>query len=178
MGDPVKIKYLGSNPRAGAFLIKKMPTIQQQIASLEKQLSDLRNLQKSKDANKKFLCGCGQYHAIKSCNAIQSYQWDESDKEYVETELQIECPKSNIINRLLYNSHNDIEWPRRYELKHNAEKQFKVRYLNLFKKWHSWFPDLFSNNSRYFNSNSSQYFNNYYIDQNHKKFGIDIHKHD
>lgn len=142
-----------------------MTKLQKLILKLESELATLKSRKTVEQSNQKFLCGCGKYHLIKSCDAIQTIWYSYSDDDWNDGEIQVKCPKSNLINRLLYKSYYDIEYPRRNEFKYNAEQQFNANYLHLFKSLEKKQKD---------EQDRANYYNNYYIDTNHKKFGINI----
>lgn len=127
----------------------------------------LEKLSKQK-ANKTFKCGCGKLHKIKDCIAIQTH-WYESPHgctggdTWHTGEIQIICPITDNKNRILFDSYYKVEWTLRNDYSHNAESQFKRNYLNLFK---SIINDYKEDNRKWWN--------NYYIDRNHDKFGINI----
>lgn len=126
--------------------------------------------------NKRFLCGCGKMHAIKTCDAIQSHYYTPpsgcTGGDYWNTgEIYIICPLTKQRNRLLYKSYWEVDYENREKYAYNAEKQFRRLFSSKFK---SITPEHNYENER--SDLIRQSWNNYYIDQNHKKFDIEIAK--
>ena len=142
--------------------------------NLEAQLEEIRKeenniLKKIGERNKKkkILCGgCGESHQIKDLTLIQTHYHvpprGEIGGDYLsEGEIQFSCPKSGVINRLLFNNY-DVPFGERDKYENNPQEQFKRSYGPLFKnivKSHT-------------NETEGPWVNNLYIDENRKEFGL------
>jgi hypothetical protein len=146
----------------------KTPTkIEQQLAVLATEQSKLFKQLETQRANKQFMCGCGKMHRVKSCTLIQSHYYVRpsgcTDGDYWSMgEMQIVCPDTDNKNRLFFNNY-DIDWSLRDHYVHNAGDQFRRRYKSLFKE----VIDDYEKDKR-------EWWNNYYIDKNHEKFGLHV----
>ena len=142
--------------------------------SLEKELDNLRQKEAGILANidernkkKNIACeGCHKSHQIKSLTLIQTY-WHvpprgctEGDY-WNEGEMQFICPEMNVVNRLLFDN-DDIPYEERQDYDNDPEEQFKRNYRSLFK-------EVIEGDD---NRPSRPWKNNYYVDQNRKKFGL------
>lgn len=144
-----------------------MTKVEQRLAELATEQSLLEQKLEIQRANKQFKCGCGKMHRIKNCIVIQAHYYVPpsgcTDGAYwAQTELQIICPDTDKKNRLLFSNH-DINWRDRSAYRHNAEEQFKRIYKELFK-------EVIDDHEK----DTRQWWNNFYIDKNHKKFGLHI----
>ncbi len=135
------------------------------IEILEDQLKEAYKEKNLQDSRKKFLCGCNKYHTIKDCVAVQTHYW--RDYEWYSGELHIVCPLIKIRNRILFETRSEIAYEKRRLFDYNPEQQFHNWYKSLFKK----IEDEYDNQGANY-----EFYNNYYIDKNHKKFGIKIKK--
>lgn len=149
--------------RTAHQLSRRLEELHQATQVVEAQLANA-------DARKKFLCqACKKMHAIKDCVVIQTHYYVRphgctGGDYWCAGELQVVCPKTKIRNRLLFESYYKTPYEIRGDFNHNAEQQFKYRYKELFKEV------VDEHNDR----TPDEWVNNYYIDQNHKKFGIKI----
>lgn len=139
------------------------------IEKLKRELEKEEAKQEAANGRKKFLCACKSMHSINQCFAIQTHWYVRphgcTGGDYWNSgELQIICPKTGIRNRLLYDSYYKVEWNKRHDHDYSADIQFKYQYKHLFKK----VIDEYDRDGNY------KFYNNYYIDNNHKKFGIKI----
>lgn len=145
-----------------------MKTTLSQLKALEVQKKDLLEQIKIKKGNQKFLCVCGKTHKFNTCTVVtiqryRSFQGYEDGYTY-DADTRIICPKTNVANRLLFNDHPDYYSREKYE--HNAEKQFK---------WNYPFEDVFKAHEIVNDDEEARkWYNNYYIDKNHAKYGINI----
>ncbi len=135
------------------------------LLSLSNKLLATLNKQKS---NKTIKCGCGAMHKIKDCIAIQSHHYIPprgcTEGDYWNPgELQVICPVTDYKNRLLFDSLFTVPYNIRYEFEHNAEMQFKSKYKHLFKE----VIDDYDTDTR-------NWWNNYYVDTQLTKFDITI----
>jgi hypothetical protein len=146
--------------RTERAIYARLAEIGKEQSELYKKIEDIR-------ANKQIKCGCGKTHRIKNCVAVQTH-WYEGPSGCIggdmwhEGELHFVCPETGDRNRLLF-SNNDVPYDKREEFVNNAERQFKSRYTNLFK-------EVVQEHKR----TSGSSWNNYYVDQNHEKFGLKI----
>ena len=145
-------------------MVKRL-SIEEQLAELELQKEILYKKRDQIRANKKFLCVCGAEHKIKDCDTLQSH-WHEPSHGYEDGgwysgEIHIMCPDHNIKNRLLFTDHPNYQLRNHYD--HSAEMQFSRLFKKLFKKV-----------TNDYKEDKTPWRNNYYIDKNHKKFGIEI----
>ena len=144
------------------------------MAGLEDQLAEIHQQEKqilakidAGNKNRKIKCGaCEDYHKIGVLTAIQTHWYTPphgcTEGDYWnEGELQFVCPETNVKNRLLFNNY-DVPWDERRNYANNPEEQFKRNYKHLFievKDSHD-------------KTTSGEWVNNFYVDQNRKKFGL------
>jgi hypothetical protein len=146
-----------------------MNTTKTRLAELDNQRQSLLAQREVEKANQKIKCLCGKMHAIKQFTAIQTH-WYTSPSgcmggdHWNTGELQLVCPTTGIKNRLLYNSYYKVPYEKRGHYDHNAEMQFNRMYKHLFKEIID----------EYKERTVGQWGNNYYVDENHKKFDIAI----
>ena len=145
-----------------------MKTILSQLKALEVQKKDLLEQLKIKKGNQKFLCVCGKMHKFNACTAVTIEKYRPSqgyeDGYTYDADIRIICPATNVANRLLFNDHPD--YYKRQQYKYNAEAQFKRNYpLDEVFKAHETVED---------DKETRKWDNNYYIDKNHAKYGINI----
>lgn len=143
------------------------------IAQIESELEDAQQELKNARCNQKFRCACGALHRIVDCVAIEvedyvgPYGCTGGDY-YVYGELQVVCPNNETLrNRLLYHSTWQVYWDDRNTYEFSAEKQFNSMYLYSFKK-----RQRESRDER--QQAPVDCVNNYYVDENRKKFGIHV----
>lgn len=135
---------------------------------LNKESSLLYSQLKIKRSQLKFRCGCGRLHRIKDCDLIQTH-WYKSPHgctggDYWNSgEVQIICPVTDNKNRVLFKSVYQIPYELRDHFAYSAEQQFLRIYKNLFK---SVIDD--------YDTDKRGWWNCYYFDENHRKFGISI----
>ena len=144
-----------------------MKTILSQLKALEMLKEDLQEQLNAKRANQKFLCGCGKQHKFKDCEAVivrdyVSPHGCTSGDYWYDGELRIICPTKGFLNRILFKDHP--VWELREHFKHNAKDQFERTYLPLFK----------SCTKLERGTDKREWCNNYHIDKNHAKYGINI----
>lgn len=145
-------------------------TIEKQLASLEQQRAVLLAKQEAKRSNQMFKCSCcDKFHKIKNLTVIQTH-WYEGPHGCMggdmwhTGEMQVICPTTGVRNRLLYHSTYQVDWRLRSHYAHNAEMQFNRMYKHLFKEVVDEHKEKTQN----------RWVNNYYVDENHKKFSIDV----
>lgn len=142
-----------------------MKQIKARLAKLIAEHSELLKKMDEKKANLRFRCGCGRTHRIKDCVAIQTH-WYTSPSgctggDYWNIgEMQIICPVTDVKNRCMFNNY-DVDWTKRDDYAYNAEKQFRSQYKGLFKE----VIDDYDKDKR-------GWWNNFYFDDNHKKFNL------
>lgn len=143
--------------------------------SLETQLAEknadkaeiLRKIEE-RNGRKKIECAsCDKPHAIKTLTLIQTYwytppsgctggdYWNEGEVNFI-------CPETEVRNRLLFNN-NEIPWEDRNKYENNPEDQFKANYKSLFKEVIDYYKE---------GHQTDEWVNNFYVDQNRKKFGL------
>jgi hypothetical protein len=145
-----------------------MTTIQSRLKALEDERKSLEAQLDTQRANKRFLCGCGAMHRIKDCDALRRLYYEgphgcSGGDYWAYQELQVICPVTDSKNRFLYSSHYTTDWRLRDDYAHSAEMQFNRLYKHLFKS----IADDHNKDKR-------SWWNNEYVDQNHKKFGIKL----
>lgn len=142
-----------------------------QIKSLLKTLDSdrLKLVAQLKEArsNQTFKCLCGKYHKIKDTNVVITEGWSqgsgyEDGYSYDKAFFAVCTADKEIHNRFLYSSYFKIDYNKREDF--SAQKQFEYTYKELFKNVTKIDEDKFN----------CKWGNNTYIDDNHKKFGIDI----
>lgn len=144
-----------------------MTKIEQRLATLATEQQKLRQQLETQRSNKQFKCVCGKMHRIKNCVVIQTHWYVPPSgctegAYWKQSELQIVCPDTDIKNRLLFSNH-DVDWHYQQDYRYNAGEQFKQMYKQLFKE----VIDDYKKDTR-------QWENNFYIDKNHKKFGLHV----
>jgi hypothetical protein len=150
-----------------------MSKIQQALDALESQKSKLLDALDQERSRKQFECkACGKMHAINKCDVIQTHWYTSphgctGGDYWSQGELHIICPVTGIGNRLLTRSEYWVPWNKRSHYAHNAADQFSRMYKHLFKSVKDTYRD-----SDF--GDGYQYINTYYIDEHHKKFGIDV----
>ena len=123
-----------------------------QRESLEKEQAEFRG-------RKKFLCAvCNEMHSITSCEAKMFPV--VRHVEYNRGAIYIKCPKEGKYNRCVFDTsyENRCGWIR------STEDQFYSIYTPLFKS--------FTVSAENKPLQVSMWENNYYFDQNHKKFDL------
>lgn len=142
--------------------------LEEKLVQLDLEKSKLLKLVDQECANKTFKCGCGKSHKIKQCVALKSHYYEgptgcTGGDYWAYSELQVVCPDTDNKNRFLYDSKYSISWDLRNHYAHSAEMQFNRKYIHLFKE----VIDVYGDDKR-------KWWNNYYVDKNHEKFGIHI----
>lgn len=141
--------------------------IEKELAAVRAREKELLAQQDAERPNLQFRCGCSGLHKIKDCALlIEHYYVPPSgctDGAYwTYSEAQIVCPTNNVRNRLMFPSRNLLPWDKRDHYG-TAEHQF----LSLFKKHFKEVVDIYGDDKR-------GWWNNYYIDSHHDKFGIHV----
>lgn len=144
------------------------------MVDLENQLAELHQQEKqilaeidARNENREIKCGgCKDFHKIGNLTAIQTHWYTPphgctGGDYWNEGELQFICPETGIINRLLFNNH-DVPWEERRNYANNPEEQFKRNYKRLFQEV----------KDSYDKTTPGEWVNNFYIDQDRKKFRI------
>jgi len=141
--------------------------------SLEGELDNLRLKEAGilasideRNKRKKIDCeGCHKSHQIKNLVLIQT-RWytppsgcTEGDY-WNEGEMQFICPETNVINRLLF-FNDDVPYGERRNYENDPEEQFRRNYKSLFKEIVESCGET-----------PEPWKNNYYANQNRKKFGL------
>jgi hypothetical protein len=144
-----------------------MTKVEQRLAELAIEEKKLLKKLETQRANKQFKCGCGKMHKIKDCVAIQTHYYVPpsgcTDGAYwSDSEMQVICPITDKKSRLMFNN-NDVDWTARQSYGYNAYLQFKYIYLKLFKEV-----------IQDYEKDERLWWNNYYFDRNHEKFGLHI----
>jgi len=153
-----------------------MITTKQKIIKLEKQLKHLNEILKQERSEKEFKCVCGNVHKIKDCEAIQEH-WYQSPYScsggdcWHEGELNILCPSSDLINRVMFNSEYDVEYSLRNKIEYSAQMQYKNIYKYLFKKIHNNYDRY---RTPYFLGKPQNIKNMHYFDNNRAYFDLSI----
>jgi len=144
------------------------------MGSLEDQLTDLHQQERqilvkidARNKNRKIECGgCKDSHKVGDLTAIQTH-WHTpphgctGGDHWNEGELQFICPETGTINRLLFDNYGvPLEERRNYA--NNPEEQFKKNYKHLFREVKDSYDEM----------TSGKWINNFYVDQNRKKFGL------
>ena len=142
--------------------------IEQKIAKLNKALAEAKKIQDQNRGKKTIRCDCGKMHRIKDCEVIQTHWYVSpsgcTDGDYWnEGELEFVCPETKECNRLLFEVQEQIDWEERIEYENDLEAQFKHLYKRHFKH----VTDEYEHGHR-------MSVNNFYVDQNYKKFGLSI----
>lgn len=163
-------------------------------ATLEKQLEDVRSkksdiLKKIDERNKRKTIDCSscdESHPINTLTLIQTYWYvpphgcNEGDY-WNEGEMQFVCPKTKVINRMLFDN-SDVPWEKRREYENDPEAQFKKNYRPLFKRVIEVYEHSdnmsgtrYSIGSRKLKNEdvtNGHWVNNSYVDENRKEFGL------
>lgn len=139
--------------------MNKILEIKKEINKLEENKTGLLKKLDDARAKKKFKCLCGKFHQIKQCSAVHR-TWED----YINEELWIICPDTEIANRMLFNLDYSIDYAERLDFEHNLEKQFVTYYKKLFKEVIEECSD--EGVSKYKREN------NYYIDEHHESYGL------
>lgn len=147
------------------------------VEKLEKKLEIAKKEESEARSRLKFPCACGIYHAIKDCVVIQTHWYTRphgccGGDYWNEGELQIVCPANNKLrNRVMFPSYSKVEWENRNKYAYSAEQQFSRIYKKLFKL----VRDEYTKSDRsIFDELETKDYNNYYFDNNHKKFGLNV----
>jgi hypothetical protein len=137
----------------------------------------LVNAEKREDGDRslrKFKCSCGKMHTINKCVVVQTHWYTpprgccEGD-HWNEGELQIVCPTTDVRNRVMFETDDEVDWKLRGDYDYSPELQFSRNYKDLFK-------EVVEEYDRESCGSSYQSYNNEYFDKNRKKFGIYIGK--
>ncbi len=140
-----------------------------QLEEFHRKEADINRKIDERNGNKTLHCGgCNKYHRIKDLTLIQTHfyvppygctegaYWSEGEMRFV-------CSETKIENRLLFDN-NDIDWKDREKYEKNPKMQFERNYKRLFKK----IIDTYDREE----SRTLNWVNNYYVDENRKKFGL------
>ena len=134
------------------------------MANLEAKLDEVKKQIAERNSNRRIKCeSCDKSHAIGTLKAIQTYFYVEphgciGGDYWLPGELQYICPTNGIINRLLFDIRDVLEEQRMK----NPARQFRNNYVNLFKE----VVETYSEKTM------EQWVNNYYVDNNRKKFSL------
>lgn len=152
-----------------------MPSLDEQLARNEEEREGILKKIEVRNANRKIECrACDDSHRIKDLTAIQTHDYHEpwgctGGDYWSQGELQFVCPETGVVNRLLF-FNSDVPYQDRKKFKNDPEAQFKDMYKHLFKEV------VQVHESRSFSimdGNLEQRpLNNYYVDNNRKKFGL------
>ncbi|MEK6843931.1 MAG: hypothetical protein AABX83_00740 [Nanoarchaeota archaeon] len=144
-----------------------MVDLEDQLTELHKQKKQILGKIDVRNKNRRIKCGgCEDSHKIRDLTAIQTHWYTSphgctGGDYWNEGELQFICPETGIINRLLFNNH-DVPWEERDNYTNDPEEQFKINYKGLFKEV----------KDSYDKTTPNRWVNNYYADQNRKKFRL------
>lgn len=148
--------------------VKTINQIKGLITTLKKDEENLYKQLKEVRSNQTFKCLCGKYHKIRDTDSIVEVGWSQGygyeDGYSYDKNFYAICPTKGFCNRFLYPSYWLTPYEKQTKYKFNAEKQFENIYRDLFKS-------CVKVDSKDFNY---EWGNNNYIDENHKKFGINI----
>ncbi len=144
------------------------------MASLEERLTKIRDEEHKiliaiDERNKKMTIECGSCnnpHEIGVLKAIQTHWYTEphgctGGDYWKQGELQFVCPKTGIVNRLLFDN-NDVPWEERRVYENDPEQQFKAIYKKLFKEVVDAYGD----------KTGDKWVNNHYVDKHRRMFGL------
>ena len=143
-----------------------MKTLEAQLQDVHQQQSKLLRAIDERNKKHTIQCGgCNKHHPINALTAIQTHFYvpprGHTEGDYwSEGELQFVCPKTGIINRLLFDN-NDVPYDKRSHFEHNPEEQFKRAYKQLF----STINDVHE-------KTADNWVNNFYVDEHRAKFGL------
>ena len=143
------------------------------VETLDKQLENINNEEKvihklidERNKKREINCeSCDKSHKIKDLTLIQTHWYKEprghnEGAYWNEGEMQFICPETNVINRFLFDNY-DVPYEKRELYENNPEEQFKRLYKHLFK-------EVLDRHEK----TEDQSLNNYYVDENRKKFGL------
>ena len=143
-----------------------MVSLEKQLKKLEEEKNQIMERIDERNSKRKIECrACESAHQIKDLELIQTQEYVKpsgcTDGDYyIDGEMQYICPKTRIINRILFDN-SDVEWEERKKYENNPEKQFKRMYSSLFEE--------ISEETTVVENKSVI---NYFVDQNRKKFGL------
>lgn len=143
-----------------------MHRLKEEIKRQEQITANLQDKLEEAKAKLSIKCqSCLKYHRIKDLVVIQTHWFIPPSgctegAYWKQGELHFICPNNKVRNRILFNN-SDVEWDKREELKHNPANQFHITYKYLFKEVLKEFEDHIGSSV-----------NNYYIDENRKKFDL------
>lgn len=149
-------------------MVAAVTDLKNQLEKLEEQKTALLKEIDCRRAALQILCSCGKKHRIKDLDLLVTHWYVQpygcTDGDYWnEGEFQFVCPKTKVINRLLFDDYA-IPWNKRGQLDLSAEETFKRLYRNLFKTKKDTYggaPDL---------GTCCQ--NNYYVDKHRTQFEL------
>lgn len=142
-------------------------TLEAQLRKIEQERTKILTKIKKREKQKTIQCAsCDHEHKIGELTAIQTHWYVKPEgcsggDYWNEGELQYICPETKTRNRLLFDN-TDVPYENRYDYEHNAQAQFKNKYKHLFAQV---IPEHEEQTPRPF-------VNNYYVDDNRKKFGL------
>ncbi len=132
----------------------------------EKEIILLKKIDKENKRKDIYCTCCNTPHKIENISLIQTHWYTQpygcNEGDYwQEGEVQFVCPKTQIRNRLLFDTFN-IPWNERKDYNKNSELQFKSKYKRLFKEVID----------RHEKPKGYNFVNNFYVNNNRSLFGL------
>jgi hypothetical protein len=143
--------------------------------ALVKRLAELRAEEKkvveqieATKPNLQFRCGCGALHKFRDCLLISKQYYTAPSgcmggDYWSFSEAQIVCPKTDVKNRLMWDSKYSVPYDYRDHHEYDAEAQFIRQFRSAFKEV-----------TIDYDKDKRSWWNNRYIDNNHEKFGLHV----
>lgn len=143
-----------------------MSLIEKRLAELDQEKARLLLSLADQRSRKTFMCVCGARHAIRRCDALLDHWYQKGqgyeDGQWTPACLYVVCPVTDVKNRLLFDT-SKVDYSRCQHYDWSAEKQFIRLYSRLFKTY-----------TLDYKTDKRVWTNNFYFDQNRKKFGLKI----
>lgn len=150
-------------------------TLERQLEDVHKEEGEILGKIDERNKRKKIDCqSCDKSHQIQSLTLIQTHWYTPphgctGGDHWNEGEMQFICPETEVLNRLLFDNY-DVPWGERRKYENDPETQFKRNYKPLFKEVLEGYESSYK--SRDGEITDGESVNNYYVDQNRKKFGL------
>lgn len=150
---------------------RQLAELDEQRAELDAQRAKLIERIQKQRSRKMIQCTCcKKLYRICDLEFVQTYHYIDpfgcnGGDYWTPSEGGFLCPDSNVRNRFLFSSYWDAPYEKRNNFEYNAGQQFMKTYGPLFKS-HS------EDHERYDPKRKS--IPNFYVDENHKKFGIEL----
>nr|MBA4405265.1 hypothetical protein [Nanoarchaeum sp.] len=145
-----------------------MGDLENRLAELHQQQEEILKQIDVRNGNKRIECvACKTSHKIAGLTAIQTHWYTPPESctagdYWSEGELQFICPKTGVVNRLMFDNY-DVPWDKRRDYDNDPAEQFKRNYKHLFQH----VKDSYDREPPVIRR-----VNNYYVDRNRKKFGL------